>query len=229
MPIAFDVVSFDLDGTLADTAPDLAASLNHVLGELGRPTLAREIVRHLVGHGARALIHKGLAVTGEASEELVEQGYPLFMDYYGANICNGTIAFHGVEAALDDLASLGIRAAVCTNKPKRLTDLLIDALGWGDRFDAVLGADSLPVRKPDPLHLTSTIEAAGGHASDAAYVGDSITDALTAQAAGIPLVLVTFGYSVDPVEQLGADVLIDSFARLPEALAAFKTRSMGKG
>lgn len=224
-----ETIAFDLDGTLVDTAPDLCASLNHALAELGRGHISPEGVRMMVGQGARKLLERGLAETGGMTPELVEAGLPLFLDYYAANICRGSRPFDGVDQVLDGLASAGCRLAVCTNKPKRLTDLLIDALGWGDRFDAVLGADSLPVRKPDPLHLTSTIEAAGGHASDAAYVGDSITDALTAQAAGIPLVLVTFGYSVDPVEQLGADVLIDSFARLPEALAAFKTRSMGKG
>ncbi|HKH94930.1 MAG TPA: HAD hydrolase-like protein, partial [Beijerinckiaceae bacterium] len=103
---------FDLDGTLADTAPDLARALNHVLGELGRPGVPAESVRHLIGHGARALLRRGLAATGEASESLVERGYPLFLEYYGAHICDGTVAYEGLEEALDELAGAGAALAV---------------------------------------------------------------------------------------------------------------------
>jgi len=89
----FDVVAFDLDGTLADTAPDLTAALNHALAQLGRPPVPAEDVRHMVGHGARALLQKGLAATGEMSEELVERGFPIFIDYYLAHIADGTTIF----------------------------------------------------------------------------------------------------------------------------------------
>ena len=94
----FDVVAFDLDGTLADTAPDLAAALNHALAALGRPAVPPESVRHLIGHGARALLRRGLAASGEAPEALVEQGYPIFLEHYGAHICDGTAALSaGIE------------------------------------------------------------------------------------------------------------------------------------
>jgi len=208
----FDVVAFDLDGTLADTAPDLAASLNHALGALGRPGIAPGSVRNLIGHGARALLRKGLATSGEASEALVEQGFPHFLDHYAANICIGTRLFDGVEAALDALASRGVKLALCTNKPERLTHLLFDALGWQSRFDSIVGGDTLPVRKPDPAPLHEAIARVGG--GRAAFVGDSVTDADTAKAAGLPFVAVSFGFSDRPASQLGAAAVIDRYAEL---------------
>jgi phosphoglycolate phosphatase len=215
--IPFDVVAFDLDGTLADTAPDLAAALNHTLGALGRPGIDPGSVRDLVGHGARALIRKGLAVTGSASEELVEHGFPIFLEYYGANICEGTRLFPEVDAALDALRAAGLRLALCTNKPESLTHLLLDALGWTGRFDSVIGGDTLAVRKPDPAPLHEAIARAGG--GRAAFVGDSITDADTAKAARLPFVAVSFGFSDRPVEQLGADAIIHHYSELHGALA----------
>ena len=212
----FDIVVFDLDGTLADTAPDLAAALNHALERLGRATIDPETVRHLVGHGARALLRRGLAVGGASDEALVEEGFPHFMDYYAANICAGTTAFAGVDAALDRLRELGVRTAVCTNKPEKLTMLLLDALGWGRRFEAMVGGDTLPVRKPDPAPLREAIARAGG--GKAAFVGDSIVDADTARAAGLPFVAVSFGFLDRPVEALGADAVIDDYDELIGAL-----------
>ena len=215
--IPFDVVAFDLDGTLADTAPDLAAALNHTLGALGRPGIDPGSVRNLVGHGARALIRKGLAVTGSTSEELVERGFPIFLEYYGANICTGTRLFPEVDPALDVLRAAGIRLALCTNKPESLTHLLLDALGWTGRFDSVIGGDTLAVRKPDPAPLHEAIARAGG--GRAAFVGDSITDADTAKAARLPFVAVSFGFSDRPVEQFGAEAIIHHYSELPGALA----------
>lgn len=212
----FDTIVFDLDGTLADTAPDLAAVLNHVLTRLGRDTVPAESVRHLVGHGARALLRRGLAETGEASEELVEAAFPLYMEHYSANICVGTTAYPGIEAALDDLAARGVALAVCTNKMESLTLKLLDALGWSNRFQAVVGGDTLAARKPDPAPLRAAIAGAGG--GRAAFVGDSIVDADTARAVGLPFVAVSFGFSDRPAGQLGADVVIDHYDELVPAL-----------
>jgi phosphoglycolate phosphatase len=214
--IPFNTVAFDLDGTLADTAPDLAAALNHVLASLGRATVEPESVRYLIGHGARALLRRGLAATGQASEELVDRGFPIFIDFYSTNICRGTTAYAGVEAALDSLSEQGVGVALCTNKPKRLTHRLLEALGWSDRFDSVVAGDTLPVRKPDPAPLLEAITRAGG--GRAAFVGDSITDANTAKAARLPFVAVSFGFSDRPVEQLGADAIIHSYEELVPAL-----------
>jgi len=210
----FDVVAFDLDGTLADTLPDITAALNHALGVLGQPLLDPDSVRHLVGGGARALL--SAAVPG-ADEELVERLYPIYFDYYAAHICDGTRAYPGVEAALDALAAREVKLAICTNKAERLTHLLVSALGWTGRFAAIVGAGAVPPRKPDPLPLTEAIARAGG--GRGVLVGDSIVDAGTARAAGLPFVAVGFGFSDRPVAQLGADAVIGDYAELVPALA----------
>jgi phosphoglycolate phosphatase len=212
----FNVVAFDLDGTLADTAPDLSAALNHTLERLGRPPIDPDSVRHLVGHGARSLLRKGLAATGEASEALVEQGLSIYLEYYGDHICVGTTLYPALEDAMDVLAAGGASLAICTNKGELLSRRLVDALGWNGRFASIVGADTLAVRKPDPRPLHEAIARAGG--GRAAFVGDSITDADTARAAGVPFVAVSFGFSDRPVGELGADAVIDSYADLIAAL-----------
>ena len=214
----FSVVVFDLDGTLLDTAPDLTAALNHSLTVLGRATVPEDSVRHMVGHGARALLQKGLAATGTVSEALVDEGFPIFIDYYRAHIADASRPFPGLEAALDTLAARGVALAVCTNKMESLSRDLIDTIGWQARFAALVGGDTLPVRKPDPAPLFEAIARSGG--GRAAFVGDSITDTLTGQNAKIPTVAVTFGFSDRPHDQLGADRLIDHYDELVEALEA---------
>jgi phosphoglycolate phosphatase len=214
--MAFDTMVFDLDGTLVDTAMDLSASLNHALLGLGRPPVAPGSVRAMVGQGARRLLEHGLATSGPATPDLVEAGFGPFLDHYAANIARHSRPFDDVEPVLDRLAAGGHRLAICTNKPAHLTHRLLEALGWTERFAAVLGADSRPWRKPDPRHLLDTIAEAGG--GRAVFVGDSRTDAETARNAGVPLILVSFGYSMEPVAGLGADRLIHGFAELPEAL-----------
>jgi phosphoglycolate phosphatase len=214
--IPFDIVVFDLDGTLADTAPDLTAALNHALGELGRPPIPAEDVRRMVGHGVRALLRRGLAATGGASEALIDQGFPLFITYYEAHIADHTRPFEGVETALAALAAQGIKLAICTNKLEGLTHELIAALGWQGRFTAIVGGDTLPRQKPDPAPVREAITRAGG--GRAAFVGDSISDTDAARAAGIPCIALTFGFSDRPPRELGATALIDHFDELLPAL-----------
>nr|WP_310522602.1 phosphoglycolate phosphatase [Polymorphobacter sp.] len=211
-------VVFDLDGTLVDTAPDLCAALNHALGVLGRPGVPAADVRHLVGHGARKLLERGLAASGVASADLVEAGFPHFLDYYSAHIAVGSRPYAGVEAALEALAEAGCVLAICTNKPVALSVKLIAALGWSGRFAANLGFDSVPRAKPDPGHLFAAIAAAGGVPETTVFVGDSITDTTTAKAARVPVVAVSFGFSDRPVAELGADVVIDHYDALVPAL-----------
>ncbi len=212
----FDIVAFDLDGTLADTAPDIAAGINRMLADFGRPPLAEAEIRPLIGDGARNLLRRVLLATGGSSEALLDEAHPRYLDHYAAHVCDGTVPFPHVDRAMDALAGLGVRLAVCTNKATRMTRLLFDALGWTDRFAAVVCGDTLPVFKPDPRTLQETIRLAGG--GRAVLVGDSMIDAETARAAGLPFVAVSFGFRDRPAEALGADALIDSFDQLIPAL-----------
>ena len=215
----FRTVVFDLDGTLADTAPDLTAALNHALNEMGRDSIPAADVRHMVGHGARALLRKGLAATGEVSDELIEQGFPLFIAYYEAHIADHSHPFDGVEETLTTLEADGVTIAICTNKLEGLTHQFLKAMGWEGRFAAVVGGDTLDVRKPDPAPLFAAIERSGGE-GPAVFIGDSITDTDTAKAAAIPCVALSFGFHDRPPEELGADRLIDHWNELIPALAS---------
>lgn len=217
----FDVVVFDLDGTLADTAADIAAAVNHALASVGRPALPVEEVRKLVGEGARELLRKCLERTGGASEELLDEAFPRQLDFYAANVCHGTAPYAGAEAAMDDLAARGIALAICTNKPERITHLLIEALGWQNRFAAVIGGDTLDRRKPDPAPLREAVARAGG--GRAAYVGDSIFDAETAKAAGIPFVALGFGFG--PAPEGDGHAMIHAFDDLVPTLLDMPARS----
>lgn len=217
----FDAVLFDLDGTLVETAPDLCAALNHCLAQAGRPQVTVAEVRHMVGDGARALLRRGLAAAGAAPAEAeVERWFGELLVRYQEHVADSSVAFEGVVETLDAMQAAGGRHAVCTNKPILHTRTLLDALDLARRFEVVLGGDSLPVRKPHPRHLLAALEALGVAPERAVMVGDSANDVAAARAAGLPVILVSFGYTTIPAAELGADALIDHFAALPEALAA---------
>jgi len=213
-------VIFDLDGTLVDTSPDLTAALNAVLVAAGRPPLPEEEVRHLVGRGARVLIERGMEATGEPVDEArVPELLQDFIDHYGANIAAGSQPFPGAENAVRRLIASGHKLGICTNKPEFLSFKLMDALNLRRFFPVILGADSQPYRKPDPRHLLDAIAKLGGDPMNAVMVGDSDTDLKTARAAGVPVILVSFGYTEIPVQELGADVIIDHFDALDAGIA----------
>ena len=212
------LVIFDLDGTLVDTAPDLCAALKHALAGLGRPRVDAATVRHLVGHGARALLGRGLARSGGSSEAEIERGLPLFLAYYAAHIADASRPYPGVVAALDELAAAGTVLAICTNKPVLLAEALIDALGWQGRFAAILGGDSVDDRKPAAGHVVATAAAAGRSLSSAVFVGDTAVDVAAARAAGVSVIVVSFGFADMAATDLGADAVIDHFDALLPAL-----------
>ncbi|PZQ46573.1 MAG: haloacid dehalogenase [Rhodovulum sulfidophilum] len=214
------VAVFDLDGTLADTAADLIAAANGALDELGfGAPLDRAAHRATAFAGGRAMLRAGLALRGVAEPEAhVEAGFPRLLARYEAAIDRETRLYPGVEPALDALEEAGWRLAICTNKPVALADLLLVRLGIRERFAAVLGADSLSVRKPDPLHLTETIRRSGGVAGRSVLIGDTVTDREAARAAGVPCVLVTFGPEGRDIARLDPAALLDHYADLPALL-----------
>jgi phosphoglycolate phosphatase len=217
----FPTAVFDLDGTLADTVHDLIATLNVVMDREGLPHLPLEHGREMIGAGARALIERGLESVGrEATPAHLDDLHRFFMAHYNENLCVHTRLFPGVVEALDRLEAAGFRLAVCTNKYEDLSVDLLEGLGIARRFAAICGRDSFPYFKPDPRHLTLTIEKAGGDPVRSVMVGDSLTDIATGKAAGIPVVAVSFGYSDTPVRDLGPDHVIDHFDDLFGAVEA---------
>jgi phosphoglycolate phosphatase len=211
----------DLDGTLVDTAGDLVATLNQTLANEGLPAAPFESARLSIGHGARMMIEKALkghnvpATSADLDRLLAD-----FLRHYAVHIADHSRPFPGAEAALDRFAAAGWRLAICTNKSEPLARDLLVRLGLADRFAVIAGPDTFGIRKPDPGHLTETIRAAGGVREAAIMVGDSKTDIDTALAAKIPVVAVTFGYSPEPIAELGADRLIDHYDQLFDAAGA---------
>ena len=215
------LVVFDLDGTLVDTAPDLAATLNVILAREGLPPVGYEAARNMVGGGARVMLERGLAASGKnlpatAVDALTRD----FIDHYAAHIADSSKPFAGVEPALDTLTERGCRLAVCTNKLEWLSLRLLDALGLSKRFAAICGADTFGISKPDPEILRRTVVRAGAAGAAVVMVGDSLTDIATARAAKIPVVAVDFGYTDTPIVTLAPDHIISRFADLPEAVFA---------
>jgi phosphoglycolate phosphatase len=208
---------FDLDGTLADTAPDLLGATNAVLVTRGRALLDLAHLRHMVGFGARALIHQAMAASGApAHEEEMPALVEIFLAHYRAHIADGTRLFPRVAETLERLKSQGARLGVLTNKPQELTDPLLPLLGLEGMFAAVYGAGRKPYIKPDPRIFHDVVTASGG--GPAVMVGDSITDLTTARAAGAPCILMSYGFTPVPARELGADMVLDDFAALPEAI-----------
>ena len=223
MPELPGPIVFDLDGTLIDSAADLTEALNRVLADQGLPAVAEASVRHMVGDGAVKLIERGFAAAGRPFDDgLPARLRQAFLDHYGACLIQRTRAQPGAAEALAALSAAGRRMAVCTNKPAAMSETILAHLGLAGYFEAVLGGDSLQVRKPDPAPLFAAIERSGGAAPRAVMVGDSHTDVATARAAAVPVVVVSFGYTRTPARALGADAVIDHFDELLPALAALR-------
>jgi phosphoglycolate phosphatase len=219
--MASPTVVFDLDGTLVDTAPDLIATLNTILGREGLPPIAFAAARNMVGGGARHMLERGLAAEGRSAPPAdLERLCGQFIADYADHIADRSRPFPGVEAALDTLTARGCRLAVCTNKLEWLARRLLDALGLTHRFAAICGADTFGVPKPDAAILHGTVARAGGRSDAAIMVGDAVTDVAVARAAGIAVIAVDFGYSETPVAALGPDRIVSSFEELPEVVFA---------
>ena len=218
-------IVFDLDGTLVDTAPDLVATLNAVLAREGYGSVAYDEARIMIGGGARHMLARALSRQGVALDPAdLDRLFNDFIPYYAAHIADQSRAFPRVEPALDLLAAQGARFAVCTNKFERLSVLLLERLGLAGRFAAICGQDTFGIPKPDPESLRQTIARAEGNIASAVMVGDSAVDVAVARAAGVPVIVVDFGYSEIPAPLLKADRVIGHFDELPGAVASLMAR-----
>jgi len=220
------LVTFDLDGTLVDSAPDLIDTLEVVLADRGIGAVDRDEARAMIGGGARLLIRRALAAAAiTVPESEIEALNARFLEHYAAHIADRTRPFPGMTEALDALDARGIAVAVCTNKLEYLARLLLDRLDLTRRFVAITGADTYGVAKPDARPLLATIAAAGSTVGASLMVGDSRTDILTARAAAVPVIAVSFGYTEIAPAELGADVLIDHYDALGGAVEALLARA----
>lgn len=214
-------IVYDLDGTLADTAEDLVATLNWLLARERLRPFPLERAGSLLGAGARALIKRGFAASGRSLEaQAIETLFADYLKHYNAHIADRSRLYPGVDRALAAFAGAGWRQAVCTNKIESSAKLLITKLGIAERFAFVCGQDTFGVGKPDPKPLLGAIAASGGARERAIMVGDSGADIKTARAAGVPVIAVDFGYADVPVEQLGPDRVISHFDQLIETCNA---------
>ncbi|MDC7674544.1 phosphoglycolate phosphatase [Asticcacaulis machinosus] len=225
MPLLPDLrdycLAFDLDGTLVDTAPDIIGTLNDILKEHGAEPFPTTAARALVGKGARSLIQRGFAAAGlSLTPEQEDAMVPHFLALYRERIDHESQPFEGVFEALDVLRTAGAHLAVCTNKPYDLSVLLLTRMGMIEHFKTVVGADSVTNKKPAPEHLKACTDFMGLDLSQSMLIGDSETDFLTARNAGVPSILVSFGYNDTPVADLKPDRLIHHFRELPDAVAA---------
>lgn len=215
-------VVFDLDGTLIDTAPDLTATLNYVLVKHNVAPIPLERVRQLVGTGAAALIKKGISEDlPDFDEESLGALLEEFLTYYAENIAVHSRPFPNAINVVHRFRDQGFRLAVCTNKKEALSQRLLDELDLSKLFEVIAGPDTYGHQKPDPLHLIKTIEAAGGTKERAIMVGDSKTDIHAAQAAGVPVIAVDFGYTPAHVSTFDPDHVVSDFAEIPAIVSTY--------
>lgn len=211
-------VVFDLDGTLADTSGDLIAAANACFRDMDAGDLLDPVKDAGTAlRGGRAMLRLGMERMGRTADDpLIDEYYEALLYHYARDIDTHTRLYDGAMDAVKTLKERGYIVAICTNKPEALARELLTRLGILDAFAVMLGADSLPVRKPDPEHLLETVRRAGGDPAQCVLVGDSDTDRNTSKAAGVPSILVTFGPSGDDMAALTPEALLERYSDLPD-------------
>jgi phosphoglycolate phosphatase len=210
-------IAFDLDGTLVDSAPDLAAALNKVLAKEGLPPASLEDARRFVGQGARALMVRAWAVHKLHPEpKELDRLTEAYVSALAEDVSSRSKVYPGLMPALDALAAAGARMCVCTNKRTDLSVMLVRDMGLTRYFEAVVGSDLVMNRKPHPDHFVEAVRMAGGNPARALMVGDSSNDVNSAKAAGAPVLVYGPGYSDTAPELLGADAVFYAYADLPD-------------
>lgn len=215
-------VIFDLDGTLIDSLPDVLGALNPVLANAGRRPISIGEGRLMVGGGAEPLIERAFALTGRP---ITPQEIPAYVEEFAANYqavpAKMTTVFDGVVAALEELRDRGYALGICTNKPHESAKTVLRAVGLDRYFSSCIGKAARPYNKPDRRHYDAVAEELGVPPGNTLYIGDSETDVETARNAGVPIILVPFGYSKKPAAELGGDRLIGHFSELTAAIHDF--------
>jgi phosphoglycolate phosphatase len=205
----------DLDGTIVDSVPDLAAALNRLMAARGLAPFSLEETARMVGDGVQRLVERAFATRGQSADPVAINHY---VADYGRNYAVDSRLYPGVASTLGLLRATGWRLAVCTNKLEQPARELLDALGIGGSFAAIGGGDSFPVRKPNPAHLLATLWAAGGTAEKAVMAGDHPNDVVAGHGAGLPVIFAAWGYG-SPETGAIADAIAGEFAELPRLAA----------
>ena len=216
-PLSISAILIDLDGTLLHTAPELVASANCMLRDLGRPAVSQDLLTSYIGNGVSWLVKRALTgdMHAEPDENLYEQALPIFEQHYNELLLQSK-PFEGVIAGLDAMQAAGFRLGCITNKVKRYTEPLLEGLGLAHYFEIVLSGDSLPEKKPHPLPLLHAAKFFGVPVEQVLLIGDSLNDSVAARAAGCPIVCVPYGYNHgEPVDTLDLDAVIDT---LPDVI-----------
>lgn len=223
----FDIVLFDLDGTLVDSARDLAPAVNHALAAIGRGPVADAETRNMIGGGTDMMLTRALAWTGGQIDQVQYRKLTqVLLEYYWAHIADNTVPYAGCLEALADLKGNGCTLAVCTNKSEGPARQLLEALGMTDYFAAIYGGDTLGREraKPAPDMLQAAIADCGG--GRAVMVGDTTYDVRAARAANVPAIACSFGYCDVPIEEMAADAIIGDFGSLVPSIKALKHPSV---
>lgn len=210
-------VIFDLDGTLADTSGDLIAAANVCFQDMGAGDVLDPLRDQATAlRGGRAMLRLGMSRLERAGDEdAIDHYYPVLLEAYGAAIDTHTVMYPGAMDAIEVLKTRGYGVGICTNKPEGLAETLMQRLGVRGAFASLIGADTLPVRKPDPEPLFEAARRAGGDPRACVLIGDSDTDRNTARAAGVPSVLVTFGPAGGDMAALAPEALLQDYSDLP--------------
>ncbi len=211
------MILLDLDGTLVDSVPDLAYSVDVMMERLGMPKRGEAEVRHWVGNGVERLVRRALTGTldGEPGEALYERAYPIFMEVYGENTSARSVLYSGIREGLGYLKGAGYRLGCVTNKAGRFTEPLLRDLGIRGYFGLVISGDTLERKKPDPAPLLYAARYFGVEPHDALMVGDSVSDVKAARAAGFQIVCMSYGYNHGmDIRDACPDAVIDSLVQL---------------
>lgn len=217
--IPFDIVGFDLDGTLVDSSIDLANAVNHTLSTIGLPPHSVEEIKRFVGKGTRVMLARALKASGDYSDERLDALTPVLMDYYDQHLCDHTRPYPGALGAMETLKAQGKRLAICTNKSERFTFPMMEKLGLAHWFDAIICGDTVGKAKPDPAPLHAMAERSGG--GRCVFLGDTSNDIDGAKNARMASIAISFGF-MDATAELGADAILHHFDDLMPMLEQWR-------